>query len=67
MRHLMGSRDGMLIFCRPGDASVSREDYDLCMRQFDSMPNIVRRLAAAGRLDPWVTDTVEKEPGIGGG
>jgi hypothetical protein len=40
--------------CRPGDARVSEEDYDLCMRQFDSMPHLVRLLAAAGRLDSWV-------------
>jgi hypothetical protein len=54
MRHLMGSRDGLLIFCRPSDTHVSEEDYNLCMRQFDSMPNLVRLLAAAGKLDSWV-------------
>lgn len=54
MRHLMGSRDGLLIYCRPSDAHVSAEEYDLCMRQFDSMPNLVRLLAAAGKLDAWV-------------
>ncbi len=51
MRHLMGSRDGLLIFCRPGGAPVSADEYNLCMRQFDSMPNLVRLLAAAGKLD----------------
>lgn len=54
MRHLMGSRDGMLIFCRPKGEPVTEEEYDRCMRQFDSMPNIVRALAAAGKLAPWV-------------
>lgn len=55
MRHLMASRDGLLIFCRPEDKPVTEEEYDRCMRQFDSMPNIVRALAAAGKLAPWVT------------
>lgn len=54
MRHLMGSRDGLLIFCRPSDAHVTEADFNLCMRQFDSMPNLVRLLAAAGKLDSWV-------------
>ena len=56
MRHLMGSRDGLLIFCRPSDAHVSEEEYNLCMRQFNSMPNLVRLLVAAGKLDSWVVD-----------
>ena len=50
----MGSREGLLIFCRPSDAHVSEEEYNLCMRQFASMPNLVRLLAAAGKLDSWV-------------
>lgn len=54
MRHLMASREGMLLFCRPAGAPVSAEEYTLCMRQFESMPTLVRSLAAAGRLDPWV-------------
>lgn len=55
MRRLMGSRDGMLIFCRPEGAPVTEEEYNRCMRQFDSMSNVVRALAAAGKLAPWVT------------
>ncbi len=53
MRHLMASREGLLIFCRPKDGPVTSEDYDLCMRQFDSMPNLVRRLAEVGKLGSW--------------
>lgn len=54
VRQLMGSRDGLLIFCRPKDGRpVTEEEYNLCMRQFDSMPNVVDALAEAGRLSPW--------------
>jgi hypothetical protein len=51
----MGSRDGMLIFCRPKDGPpVSEEEYHLCMRQFDGMRNMVDALVEAGKLSPWV-------------
>jgi hypothetical protein len=52
--HLLGSREGLLIFCRPKDQPVSQVEYDLCLRQFDSMPSIVRMLADAGKLGNWV-------------
>ncbi len=52
--HLLGSREGMLIFCRPEGEPVSADEYELCMRQFDSMPNVVRMLVDAGRLAAWV-------------
>ena len=52
--HLLGSREGMLIFCRPKDGAVTKEEYNLCMQQFNSMQNIVRWLAEAGKLGDWV-------------
>jgi hypothetical protein len=64
MRHLMASRDGLLIYCGPGEAPVSEEEYNLCMRQFDSMPNLIRLLVAAGKLDSWVVGAsrVDRHP-----
>jgi len=52
--HLLSSREGMLIFCRPRTGSVTEEEYELCMRQFESMPNVVRMLVDAGKLARWV-------------
>lgn len=57
--HLLASREGMLIYCRPEGVPVTREEYDLCMRQFDSMPNVIRILVEAGRLGPWVREDPE--------
>jgi hypothetical protein len=54
VRHLISSCEGMLIFCRPENGAVTRKEYDLCMQQFDSMPNLIRSLAAAGKLSSWV-------------
>jgi len=54
MRHLMASREGMLIFCYPRTASVTEEEYNLCMRQFDSMSGLLISLSGSGRLPAWV-------------
>jgi hypothetical protein len=53
MRHLMSSRDEMLVRCRPEGTPISEEEYNLCMRQFDSIPNLVRILASEGKLGSW--------------
>jgi hypothetical protein len=63
--HLLGSREGLLIFCRPQTGAVTQEEYDLCMRQFASMPNLVRILAKAGKLGPWVLSDPEGIKGAG--
>jgi len=54
VRGLLGCREGQLIFCRPQTGPVTKEEYDLCMRQFESMPNIVKMLAEAGKISEWV-------------
>lgn len=61
VKHLMGSREGMLIWRRPNDGPIKEEEYNLCMRQFDSMSRMVRALASAGKLDSWVAAPVEEE------
>ena len=53
MRHLMASGVGMLIWCYPKTATITEEEYDLCMRQFDSMPGLVGMLADVGKLPQW--------------
>ena len=54
VRPLLATAEGMLIFCRPKNGSISEEEYDLCMRQFDSMSGIVAMMAKSGKLAPWV-------------
>ena len=51
---LLGTREGMLLFCYPRTASVTEEEYDLCMRQFASMPDLVKIMAQAGKLPAWL-------------
>lgn len=56
MRHLVGSREGMLIFCYPRTAELTEEEYNLCMRQFNSMPNLLAILADAGKMPKWMAE-----------
>lgn len=58
--HLLGSRGGLLVFCRPEGSAVTQEEYELCMRQFDSLPNAVQMLVDAGRLAAWVEEKPER-------
>jgi hypothetical protein len=50
LKPLMATREGMLIHCYPETASITAEEYNLCMRQFESMPNLLRLLVEAGKL-----------------
>lgn len=54
VRRLLATKEGMLIFCQPGTAELTEEEYNLCMRQFDSMPNLVKILKKAGKLPAFV-------------
>jgi hypothetical protein len=54
VRHLLASREGMLVFHHARLVSLTEEEYDLCMRQFDSMPNLIRLLVGAEKLPAWV-------------
>jgi hypothetical protein len=59
MRHLICSREGLLVFMRERFADVSEEEYALCARQFESMPNLIKVLVKAGKLPAWAA----REPG----
>jgi hypothetical protein len=62
MKHLMGSCDGMMIWLHRVAPPITEEEYDLCMRQFDSMPNLLRTLVSVGKLPRWLED----RPGVEG-
>ena len=53
--HLLASREGLLVYLRAKMVGVSEEEYMLCARQFESMPNLIKVMAQAGKLPPWVT------------
>lgn len=43
----------------PKTSSITEEEYNLCMRQFESIPNLLRMLASAGKLPSWVVESSE--------
>ena len=54
VKKLFASKEGMIIYTYPKSRGISFEDYELCMRQFDSMPNLLRSLIKQGKLPDWV-------------
>jgi hypothetical protein len=52
--HLLSERLGMMIFLHRRFRDITEEEYNLCIRQFESMPNIVKLLVKAGKLPEWV-------------
>ena len=61
VRNLLGSRDMMFINRNKRLSTLTEEEYNLCMRQFDSVPNLIRLLVKAGKLPDWVVDGTDTE------
>lgn len=53
MGSLLGGREGMLVFMHRRLGEVTEEEYNLCARQFESMPNLIKMLVKAGKLPGW--------------
>ena len=51
---LASSRTALLVYLHDKMADVTEEEYRLCARQFESMPNMIQILAAAGKMPSWV-------------
>ncbi len=49
---------GMLIFLHSRMQDITEEECNLRIRQFESMPNMVKMLLKAGKLPPWVEKAV---------
>ena len=56
VRHLLTSREGLLLYLYPKSATLSEETYNLCMRQFESMPKLLQIMVEHGRLPAWIRD-----------
>ncbi len=56
VRPLFATREGMLVFTYPTTAGITAEEYDLCLRQFESLPRLMRLMAEAGKLPGWLKE-----------
>jgi hypothetical protein len=43
-----------MLSCIPTSSSISEEEYELCMRQFESLPNLFKILIKIGKLPEWL-------------
>lgn len=57
---LMGDESGLLVYCfrKP---ELTQEDYELCAKQFASMPFVAKRLVENGRSPKWIKEYLEKK------
>lgn len=61
VRDLMGCKEAMLIRSSLKGLKITEAEYNLCMRQFDSMGNVVEQLIKAKKLPPWVKKVFRKK------
>lgn len=57
VKHLLGSRNGMLLYCLPRTLELTEDEYNLCMTQFNSMPFIIKTLVQQNRVPSWWNNT----------
>jgi hypothetical protein len=51
---LLGSREGLMVFLHKRLGTMTEDDYNLCMRQWEGMPNLIQKLVEAGKLPAWM-------------
>lgn len=54
VKNLIASKDEMMVLGYPRTSSISEEEYNLCMKQFNSLPNLVNKLINIGKLPSWL-------------
>jgi len=58
MSHLMGITSGLLTFLAPKLKDITEEEFNLCIQQWNSMPNLVEKLVEEGKLPPFVLNRI---------
>jgi hypothetical protein len=58
MSHLMGTTSGLLTFLAPKLKDITKEEFNLCIQQWNSMPNLVEKLVEEGKLPPFVLNRI---------
>jgi len=54
--HLMGTTVGLLTFLAPKLKDITEEEFNLCVQQWNSMPNLVEILVEEGKLPRFALD-----------
>jgi hypothetical protein len=53
---LLASREGLFVYLNRKLGSLTKEEYELCMRQFESMPHLIRAMVEVGKLPSWMAE-----------
>jgi hypothetical protein len=53
IRPLLASREGLLCYGLPRIAGLTEDEYNLCMRQFEGLPNLIRIMVETGKAPAW--------------
>ena len=58
VKDLMGTSVGMLTYRAPQFKDITEEEYNLCVQQWNSMPNLVKILLDEGKLPPFISNRI---------
>jgi hypothetical protein len=59
VRSLITSKREMMLSLFPLTSSISEEEYKLCMKQFESLPNLFKILIDVGKLPVWLKESAK--------
>ncbi len=54
----MGTTTGLLAFLAPKLKSITEEEFNFCIQQWNSMPNLVRILVDEGKLPRFILERI---------
>ncbi len=54
MSKLMGTTTELLIHLAPKLKDITEEEFNFCIQQWDSMPNLIRNLVREGKLPQFI-------------
>ena len=58
MSKLMGTTTQLLALLAPNFKDITEEEFNLCVQQWNSMPNLVRKLVEEGKLPQFILDRI---------
>ena len=54
----MGTTTRLLALLAPKLKDITEEEFNLCVQQWNSMPNLVKKLVEEGKLPPFILDRI---------
>ena len=58
MSKLMGTTTQLLTLLAPKFKDITEEEFNFCVHQWNSMPNLVKKLVDEGKLPPFILDRI---------